>query len=494
VLIVGGVGGGATGGGEAGGSAAGGSAAGGSAAGGSAAGGSAAGGSAAGGSAAGGSAAGGSAAGGSAGGGSAGGSAAGGSAAGGSAGGSADAGTSDFCAELAQRECDYYVRCAATGNIVGGVVTTRLNNVVPPSQRTLCEATRRLECREEQAGIERARRAINVSALRTCLDAAFPSTSCQRDRNLAIGACALTAFTTPLAAPGAICTADVECASGWCSNIGASGCGACQPFANVDGGTGICTRDEECAPGSYCRVSAGPDTCAPQGGADAGCTSTSQCQPGFVCPNTGASVRACTAGKPEGALCVKGRAECLRTTPTSFELLCATQPGVMDGGADRCVKRFNTAPGGFCNTAETATGIPSGPVCLDSEFCNNGLCEPRRPPGQPCATAEACQWGSRCSGGACTAYGDVGALCTASDQCRALLYCTGGMGTCQPAYATAGQMCSTTTFPQCVNQTYCPGTGMQSCVAQKPNGQSCMNDNECLNGDCNGACTNACWR
>jgi len=272
-------------------------------------------------------------------------------------------------------------------------------------------------------------------------------------------------------------------------------------YLNPDGGTAACGNNAQCAPGTFCRVGAGPDLCVPLGGADAGCSSTAQCAAGYVCPNTGGAIRTCTFGKLEGETCVKGRSECYRSNSTDFELICATQPGVTDGGADRCFKRFNTAPGGFCNTAETGGGIPVGPSCLENEYCNAGLCEPRRAAGMPCGNSnDVCQSGSRCLAGICTAYGDVGASCTGSDQCKALLYCSGGgvgsTGTCQPFLAFAGGMCSTNPngFPQCTNQTYCPGQGMQTCVAQKPNGQTCMNATECLNGSCNGACTNACWK
>ena len=70
----------------------------------------------------------------------------------------------------------------------------------------------------------------------------------------------------------------------------------------------------------------------------------------------------------------------------------------------------------------------------------------------------------------------------------------GSMGTCQPFLAVTGGMCSTNGFPSCTNASYCPGQGMQTCVAQKANGQACQNPVECLNGSCNGACGNACWR
>ncbi|MDP3233356.1 MAG: Dickkopf N-terminal cysteine-rich domain-containing protein, partial [Myxococcales bacterium] len=460
------------------------------------AGGAAAGGAAAGG-VAGGSTAGGAAAGGSAAGGSAGGAVAGGSAAGGTA---SDGGVYDFCAEVAQRECDFYIRCVAAGSLFGDTVTNRPNNVAPATQRSLCEATRRDECRIQQAGAERGRRAVNLTALRTCLDAQFPSASCVRDRNAELSVCDISAFTTPLAAPGSICTSSDECAGGYC-NIGGGGatCGQCVRFVNPDGGTATCNTAAACAPGTFCRQAIGPDQCTPLRGADAGCGSSAECAPGYVCPFTGATGRVCTLGKLEGDTCVKGRIECFRTNTTDFELLCATQPGVTDGGADRCVRRFNTTAGGFCNTSETGTGIPAGPSCLDTEYCNNGLCEPRRAATQPCGTNnEVCQAGSRCFQGICTAYGDVGATCTGSEQCRALLYCAGAtmgsMGTCQPFLAVTGGMCSTTGFPNCTNASYCPGQGMQTCVAQKPNGQACMTSVECLNGSCNGACGNACWR
>jgi hypothetical protein len=411
-----------------------------------------------------------------------------------------DGGVYDFCAEVAQRECDFYIRCVAAGSVFGTAVTGRANNVAPSAQRSLCEATRRESCRIEQAGEARGRRATNLTALRACLDAQFPSASCQRDRNAALSVCDLNAFTTPLAAPGAICTSSDECAGGYCNIQGGNAaCGQCVRFNNPDGGTAACNSSTQCAPGTFCRGGPGPDLCVPLGGADAGCGSTADCARGYVCPQTGGFNRSCVLGKLEGELCVKGRSECFRSNPNDFELVCATQPGVMDGGADRCFKRFNTTAGGFCNTAETGTNV-TGPNCLDTEYCNNGLCEPRRATTQPCGTNnEVCQAGSRCFGGICTAYGDLGATCTASDQCKALLYCagaTGGsMGTCQPLYVVTGGMCAGTgNFPACTSASYCPGQGMQTCVGQKPNGQVCQNSVECLNGSCNGACGNACWK
>ncbi|MDP1916202.1 MAG: Dickkopf N-terminal cysteine-rich domain-containing protein [Myxococcales bacterium] len=294
--------GGAAAGGDAGGAAAGGDA-GGATAGGAAAGG-VAGGSTAGGAAAGGSAAGGSAAGGAAAGGSAGGAVAGGSAGGGTA---SDGGVYDFCAEVAQRECDFYIRCVAAGTLFGDPVTGRANNTAPATQRTLCEATRRDECRIQQAGAERGRRAVNLTGLRTCLDAQFPSASCVRDRTAALTVCDINAFTTPLAAPGAICTSSDECAGGYCNIPGGNAaCGQCVRFANPDGGTAACNTAAACAPGTFCRQAAGPDLCVPLGGADAGCNSTSECAPGYVCPASAGPIgaRSCALGKLEGVKCV----------------------------------------------------------------------------------------------------------------------------------------------------------------------------------------------
>jgi hypothetical protein len=497
-----------TGGGTAGGMAAGGDA-GGSAAGGDA------GGMAAGGMAAGGNAGGtaGGDAGGSAGGMVAGGTA-GGMVAGGAAGGatSSDGGVFDFCAEIAQRECDFYIRCVASGSVVGDAVTGRPNNTVPTMQRTQCEAERRTECRIQQAGATRGRRATNLTALRACLDAAFPSASCARDRNAELTLCDEAAFTTPLGRPGAICTSDLECAQGFCQGAGGNQpCGACRSWVNPDGGTAVCNETEECAAGTYCRQGVGPDVCVPLVGADGGCTSSAQCAPGLVCPSVGGigATRTCQTGKPEGASCVKGRFECFRSSPTDFDLLCSTTPGVTDGGADRCARRFNTMPGGFCNTSEGGgnTGVPGGPNCLDTEYCNAGLCEPRRAVGQPCGTNnDVCALGSRCFGSVCTAYGDVGAACANNDGCKAMLYCAAGMagmmGTCQPFVSFQSGMCGgyagfmsqTEVFPYCRNASYCPTAGgMQVCQAQKAIGQACASPVECLGGSCNGMCVNACW-
>jgi hypothetical protein len=448
-------------------------------------------------------------AGGMAAGGAAGGMAAGGMAAGGAAGGttSADGGVYDFCGEIAQRECDFYIRCVASGSVVGDPVTGRANNTVPMMQRTQCEAERRTECRVRQAG-EARRRATNLTALRACLDAAFPSASCARDRNAELTLCDEAAFTTPLGQPGAICTSDLECARGFCQASGGnSACGSCRAWVNPDGGTAACSDDVQCATGTFCRQAIGQDVCVPLVGVDGGCASTAQCAPGLVCPSGTGGIRSCQVGKPEGAACTRGRFECFRSSPNDFDLLCATVPGATDGG-DRCVRRFNTAPGGFCNNSEGGgnTGVPQGPTCLDSEYCNAGLCEARRAAGQPCAAGtDVCAVGTRCFNNVCTPYGDVGAPCASSDACKALLYCAGAtpgsMGTCQPFISFQAGMCGgfaggmqTEVFPFCRNGSYCPTAGgMQVCQAQKPNGQACASAVECLGGSCNGMCVNACW-
>ncbi|MCA2976683.1 MAG: hypothetical protein INH37_00210, partial [Myxococcaceae bacterium] len=253
--------------------------------------------------------------------------------------------------------------------------------------------------------------------------------------------------------------------------------------------------DEMCAAGTYCRTQRGGGTCQPRIAADGGCSSTASCQEGLVCTN--ANVRTCQPGKPEGAPCVKGRLECARTRSAN-ELLCATD-FTPDGGVDRCVKRFNTLPNRACNTSEQVQGItlPVGPSCLDTEFCENGLCAARRAIGQPCGSnSEACVAGARCSQGVCVATGSQGATCAQGADCRSLLACTSG--TCQPSIVGAGVMCTVNGTPTCIESAYCPlpGGGMQaSCVPLKPNGQTCLGDRECRGGDCaGGVCANLCWR
>jgi hypothetical protein len=491
---------GGTAGGDAGGTAAGGDA-GGMAAGGDA-GGMAAGGDAGGataGGSAGGMAAGGMAAGGAAGGMAAGGSA-GGMTAGGAAGGatSVDGGAYDFCGEIARRECDYLIRCTTTPSSAFGN-DYRPNNLVASSQRVACEAREREACEEGQAGFARGRTQVNLTALRTCLDAAFPSGSCQRDQNLVLTACDQGQFTTGAVADGGLCTSDIECTRGFCFATGGAACGTCRGYANPDAGTGAnCTRDSMCAPGTYCRILGGGfGTCQQRVAADAGCTSTASCQLGLICPDPTSNSRTCQPGKPEGALCVKGRLECARTAG-DFELLCATE-FTPDGGVDRCTRRFNTQPGRPCNTGEQVqgAGVPAGPSCLDSEYCENGLCATRRAVGMPCGTnSEACVAGARCVQGVCAATSDQGGPCGSGADCRSLLSCTGNM--CQPSFVGVGVMCSLNGAPTCIPGAYCPFTmpGMQaSCVAQKANGQVCMGDRECLSGDCaGGMCTNVCWR
>lgn len=403
----------------------------------------------------------------------------------------------DFCAEVAQRQCDFLIRCTTSG--ADGF---RANGVVASSQRATCEANQRLDCQQAQASYGRGRTAVNLTALRVCLDAQYPSASCARDQNLVLTACDVSAYTTALTAPSALCAVDSECANGFCQVNNGATCGTCRAALNPDGGAfGNCNRDAQCSPTSYCRLGgAGGGTCTPRIGLDGGCTNTPSCAAGLICPEPLSPTRFCQVGKPEGASCVKGRLECARSG-TDFELVCATQ-FTSDGGVDRCSKRFNTTPNGPCNTGEQVqgAGVPTAPACLDNEYCENGLCANKRSIGQPCGTnTEACVAGARCVQGICAALGDLGATCTQNGnnvECRSFLTCTGGM--CQPSQSMVGGTCSNNNGPACVPVAYCPFTGggmTPMCVALKNNGVTCMNSRECGGGDCNnGLCANICWR
>jgi hypothetical protein len=452
--------------------------------------------------------AGGSAAGGEAGGGSgvsggqggAGGSSSGGGSSGGTApsgggAGAVDAGAADVCDEIARRECDFFIRCVASGSVFGGTTTNRVNAQVPASQRAVCESSRKERCQQLQAGAARGRLSINALALRQCLDAAFPVASCTREQNVALTACDDSSFVTPLGANGALCTSNNECAQGYCQRAPQQDCGSCRPYANDGGAFSFCGNDNPCAPGTYCRNA----MCAPYAGVDAGCGGFNpECAPGFTCAGSGLN-RVCQRQKAEGESCVKGREECLRTTD-AVQLVCAT----LAGGIDRCVKRYNVLPRGICNSGETIDGV-TGPNCLDTEYCNAGLCELKRTQGQPCGDMDdTCEFGTRCSQNMCTAYRDVGQSCTNSGQCKALLSCAGGgiiggMGTCQPSLAPVGGACQGfgNDSPDCVFGAYCPFMpgGMPMCMPSKPNGQTCSQDDECSGGSCNlGMCANACWK
>jgi hypothetical protein len=425
---------------------------------------------------------------------------AGGMVAGGAAGGatSSDGGVYDFCAEIAQRECDYLIRCTTTPSSAFDN-DYRPNNLVAPTQRAVCETRARGSCEQAQAGFARGRTQVNVTTLRPCLDAAFPTASCQRDLNLALTACDQNTFTTGAVGDGGLCSSDLECTRGFCFRTGGADCGACRGFANPDGGVGAnCTRDSMCSPGTYCRTQGGNfGTCQQRIAADAGCTNSASCQVGLLCPDPFGANRTCQPGKLEGAPCVKGRLECARSGQ-DYELLCATE-FTADGGVDRCTRRFNTQPNRPCNTGEQVQGlgVPAGPNCLDTEYCENGLCANRRAVGMPCGTnSEACVAGARCSQGVCVANGGQGAACGQSTECRSLLSCSGN--TCQPSIVGAGVMCSINGTPACVAGAYCPFTmaGTQaSCVPEKAGGQVCLADRECQSDDCaSGMCASVCWR
>jgi hypothetical protein len=188
---------------------------------------------------------------------------------------------------------------------------------------------------------------------------------------------------------------------------------------------GACAFDKECASQS-CDVPSCPDAC---------CTGT--CGPPSSLP---------TVGQPCTAFCA-GDAYC---------------------GADS-ICHAPLAQGAACTTEPCANGL----YCAGRTSTNPGRCEPLPHLGQPCEGACA-EIGATCAGGFCVEIGVSGDACTSDAGCSMFYQCN---GTACALLPTLGMPCRTS----CYEAAYCDGT---TCVAQKPNGATCLRSDECQSHYC----------
>ncbi len=413
---------------------------------------------------------------------------------------------------VARAKCEYFSRCNLLSDDT--LVTGRTNTLLGSNQLATCIAqqTNDSTCQVGQMAINLGRLSFNDAAFTACMTALYPAGSCVRDLNAIAALCKTKVLVTGTGSVGAACTSDFECTGSYCAIAQGSVCGVCTAWANVDGGVGSrCSKDSMCDPTrSYCPGSDGNPpqnntTCATYKGLDAGCNGSQteiaqqeECGPGNVCAGGlfGGPNR-CIVGKLEGAACTKNQLECARSGRTSTELTCATTGPT----TSVCTKVFNTTAGGNCGTGEaTSLTQAAPPYCLESEFCSQNVCTPRRAMNQACTDTTQCQAGLRCTGNFgnrfCLPYADVGANCQQTNECRGLLSCVNN--SCVASLAPLGSPCSlqNNSVPQCA-EGYCEGNGsaIGTCTALKADGQTCARNNQCQSYSCvNGMCAHACWQ
>jgi hypothetical protein len=122
------------------------------------------------------------------------------------------------------------------------------------------------------------------------------------------------------------------------------------------------------------------------------------------------------------------------------------------------------ADGAACMTEPCAYGL----YCAGRTATLPGRCKPLPHLGEACEGACA-EVGAICDAGTCVGVGVRGDPCTADAQCSQFYQCAGSQCALLP---TLGMPCRTT----CYEAAYCDGT---TCIAQKPNGASCLRGDEC---------------
>lgn len=412
-----------------------------------------------------------------------------------------------FCQTLAEKECDFDIRCHSEPSLVGpdpsegrGTPPFGYQDQVASSERTRCEAllSNSATCRQAQASFAAGRSKFDAVAFSACIAAAYPGDTCARDFNQVQDLCLKTGFALPLSSAGALCQADQECTNGFCDAT--SGCGTCQPYVAVNG---ACTRSAQCDPAvSYCAIPTGQtsgtclafkvqgDTCNPYS-----LSGQVACGQGRVCALQGGFIPtgSCQPGVQQGQACVMDRYQCQRSGRALPELVCAHDAAA---NQDTCVP-LQSGPGGPCGTGElvvpsATTGGTRGPVCRETEYCLSNVCTPRKAVLSPCTTDEECVAGTRCvataDGGTelqCEPYADLAQTCAQDSECKNLLGCDAG--SCVGEYALTGESCDPA---RCASGACDAGT----CVGLQPTGASCTSGADCASDVCTGTCSAACWQ
>jgi len=139
--------------------------------------------------------------------------------------------------------------------------------------------------------------------------------------------------------------------------------------------------------------------------------------------------------------------------------------------------------------------------CASDHWCENSVCVPKSPIGDPCTVGNSCTSGFCADGVCCNAACQGG--CQACDTpvagtCTLYVQGTPGSPSCAPFVCdgTNGTCpVSCTTNATCALNYYCSGG---NCLPQQTNGQTCTTSSECQSGFCvdgyccNTSCVNSC--
>jgi hypothetical protein len=125
-------------------------------------------------------------------------------------------------------------------------------------------------------------------------------------------------------------------------------------------------------------------------------------------------------------------------------------------------------------------------TCASNHFCGtDNLCHTYRARGESCADQAVCDDDLYCDNRTytCESYLGANQSCAhASWSCGDDLYCSDLSTTCRP-YPGQGGDCADS-HGTCADDHYCSSD--DTCQKQKPDGQPCSEDRECMSNDCEG--------
>lgn len=303
-------------------------------------------------------------------------------------------------------------------------------------------------------------------------------------------------------AAGALCTQGYQCGSGncvdgvCCDSVCSGACDSC----NQRGFEGACQPE---LAGTVV-LACSPYTCDGNSGAcPAACSTDGNCISSMWCDGL-----LCAPKKPQGQQC--GRDGACLSGHCADGYCCSSNCGNacdacnvlgLEGTCTPLTAGSTPSPScGLYVCGGLSVGCPAqcqdDDGCTQDAWCNQGVCEQKRPPGGSCSRARQCTLGfcsdgfccdSNCSG-ACDSCALVPGTCNrvpagaAGAPSCAPFVCNGVLASC-PTECDSGADCAAGNF--------CTGP-RGVCTQKLPDGDACVVNAQCISGNCaDGFCCNA---
>ncbi len=333
-----------------------------------------------------------------------------------------------------------------------------------------------------------------------CLPKRANGGDCNHPEHCQSGFCNGNAVCADPKHEGDVCSESADCIQGLvCFE------GRCEP-RRESGST--CAQSEHCR-SFWCEPSDG--LCGQRDGETCRLRSGASCRSGFCDDNSGR----CAQPHPDGESCQEnGHSTCASGYCDLNTLTCQPSPRRPRGEA--CSSKEECAEGLSCSTGNVRRcyrpcdqGSPTpcphdqvcsyrsgsieeclpkqadGLACEDDEECESGYCNPndrcaQEPDiGDACVSGECLPYGY-CQRGVCQSRKGPGEACSGYDSCLAPYLCLEGKCvrmnlSCEPA--KTGQICTFLQF--CDDQSYCDRLGTLRCLPRKDDGDECGNDEMC---------------